>query len=53
MTAVMDLKADGTTLLTLANLCPFEEARDTVVNYGAAAGARMAWDRLPKPSARA
>ena len=39
-------EADGTTPLTLTNPCVSKEARDAMVNYGAAAGAKMAWDRL-------
>ncbi len=47
LTATVDLKEmDGTTLLTLTNLCASKEARDAMVNYGAAAGAKVAWDRL-------
>lgn len=54
VTATVDLKeADGTTLLTLTNLCASKEARDAMVNYGAAAGAKMAWDRLAELLARA
>lgn len=46
-------EADGTTLLTLTNLCVSKEARDAMVNYGAAAGAKMVWDRLAELLARA
>lgn len=37
---------DGETRLTLTNLCPSKEARDAMLKYGAAAGAKVAWDRL-------
>jgi hypothetical protein len=46
-------EADGTTLLTLTNPCVSKEARHPMVNYGAAAGANMAWDRLAELLARA
>ena len=46
-------EADGTTLLILTNLCVSKEARDAMVNYGAAAGAKMAWDRLAELLAEA
>ncbi len=47
LTATVDLKeTGGTTFLTLTNLCASKEARDAMVGYGAAAGARVAWDRL-------
>lgn len=47
LTARIDLKeTEGSTVLTLTNLCPSKEARDAMVNYGAAAGAKVAWDRL-------
>src|SRR3989442_15138727 len=54
LTATVDLKeADGTTLLILTNLCVSKEARDAMVNSGAAAGAKMAWDRLAELLAEA
>ena len=34
------------THLVLTNLCPSKEARDAMVQYGAAAGAKAAWDCL-------
>ncbi|MCA1812047.1 MAG: SRPBCC domain-containing protein [Halobacteriales archaeon] len=37
---------DGKTHLTLTNLCGSKEERDGMVQYGAEAGARVAWDRL-------
>jgi uncharacterized protein YndB with AHSA1/START domain len=47
LTAAVDLhEADGTTRLTLTNTLPTKEARDAMLNYGAAAGARMTWERL-------
>lgn len=47
VTASVDLKEeDGATRLTLTNLCASKEARDAMIRYGAAAGAKMAWDRL-------
>lgn len=47
LTATVDLKeSGGVTRLTLTNLCPTKEVRDAMVNYGAAAGAKVAWDRL-------
>ena len=47
LTATVDLKeAGGTTLLTLTNLCGSKEARDAMIGYGAAAGAKAAWDGL-------
>lgn len=47
LTAAVDLKeTDGTTRLTLTNLCASKEARDAMLGYGAAAGAKVAWDRL-------
>lgn len=39
-------EADGVTRLTLTNLCASKEARDAMLQYGAAAGAKVAWDRL-------
>jgi uncharacterized protein YndB with AHSA1/START domain len=39
-------ESDGATHLTLTNLCGTKEQRDAMVNYGAAAGAKAAWDRL-------
>ena len=46
-------EADGTTLLTLTNPCVSKEAHDPMVNYGAASGANMAWERLAELPARA
>lgn len=37
---------DGVTRLVLTNLCPSKEARDAMVRYGAAAGAKAAWTQL-------
>ncbi|MEA3198948.1 MAG: hypothetical protein QOE90_376 [Thermoplasmata archaeon] len=37
---------DGVTRLTLTNLCASKEARDAMLQYGAAAGAKVVWDRL-------
>lgn len=37
---------DGVTQLTLTNLCTSKEARDTLLKYGAAAGAKAAWSGL-------
>lgn len=34
--------------MTLTNLCVSKEARDAMLNYGAAVGAKVAWDRLAK-----
>jgi hypothetical protein len=54
VTYAVDLKeADGTTPLTLTNPCVSKEARDPMANYGAAAGANIAWDRLAELLARA
>lgn len=45
--ATVDLtEEDGVTHLVLTNLCPSKEARDAMVQYGAAAGAKAAWDQL-------
>ena len=50
----MDLKeADGTTLLTLTNLCFSKEAPDAMVNYAAAAGVKIVWDGLAELLVRA
>ncbi len=47
LTATVELaEANGVTRLTLTNLCASKEARDAMVQYGAAAGAKAAWDRL-------
>jgi len=47
LTATIDLEeVHGTTRLKLTNLCASQEARDAMVKYGAAAGARAAWTRL-------
>lgn len=45
-TVELEEAGDGTTKLTLMNLCATKEQRDTIVRYGAAGGARAAWDRL-------
>ena len=37
---------DGLTRLTLTNLCSSKEARDGMLGYGAAVGAKAAWDQL-------
>lgn len=37
---------DGVTHLVLTNLCVSKEARDAMLGYGAAAGAKAAWDQL-------
>ncbi len=45
--ATVDLtERDGVTRLVLTNLCPSKEARDAMLQYGAAAGAKAAWDQL-------
>lgn len=47
LTAKVDLKeSDGTTRLTLTNELASKEARDAMLTYGAAAGARVTWERL-------
>lgn len=47
ITATVDLtESQGKTLLRLTNLCVSKEARDAMLKYGAAAGAKAAWDRL-------
>lgn len=47
ITATVDLKeSQGKTSLTLTNRCVSKEARDAMLKYGAAAGAKVAWDRL-------
>ena len=47
VTTTVDLRAAGAgTLLTLTNRCSSKEAREAMVKYGAAIGAKMAWDRL-------
>jgi uncharacterized protein YndB with AHSA1/START domain len=54
VTATVELReADGVTHLTLTNLCASKEARDNMVQYGAAAGAKAAWDRLGELLAKA
>jgi len=54
LTATVELKeSGGTTQLTLTNLCQSKEARDAMLQYGAAAGAKVAWDRLAELLARA
>ncbi len=53
LTATVDLQeASGATRLTLTNLCASKEARDAMVGYGAAAGAKVAWDGLAELLAR-
>jgi uncharacterized protein YndB with AHSA1/START domain len=39
-------EAAGKTTLRLTNRCASKEHRDTMLKYGAEAGARVAWDRL-------
>jgi uncharacterized protein YndB with AHSA1/START domain len=47
LTATVELtEANGTTMLTLTNQCASKEIRDAMVQYGAEAGARAAWNRL-------
>jgi len=47
LTATVELEErNGATHLTLTNLCASKEVRDGMVQYGAAAGAKSAWDRL-------
>lgn len=47
ITATVELReTDGATHSTLTNLRGTKEQRDAMVNYGAAAGAKSAWDRL-------
>ncbi|HEV8359398.1 MAG TPA: SRPBCC domain-containing protein [Candidatus Thermoplasmatota archaeon] len=47
ITATVELReTDGATHVTLTNLCGTKEQRDAMLNYGAAAGAKAAWDRL-------
>lgn len=43
---------DGVTHLVLTNLCPSKEARDAMLQYGAAAGAKAAWKKLEEMLAR-
>jgi uncharacterized protein YndB with AHSA1/START domain len=53
VTATMDLKeSQGQTLLRLTNLCVSKEARDSMLKYGAEAGAKAAWSRLAELLAR-
>ena len=53
LTATVDLQeTGGTTRLTLTNLCASKAARETLVSYGAAAGAKVAWDGLAELLAR-
>lgn len=53
VTATVELRETaGTTTLTLTNLCLSKEVRDAMVRYGAAAGAKAAWDRLAELLAR-
>jgi uncharacterized protein YndB with AHSA1/START domain/catechol 2,3-dioxygenase-like lactoylglutathione lyase family enzyme len=48
LTATVELSetGDGSTVLTLTNLCASKEVRDSMVQFGAAAGAKAAWDQL-------
>jgi uncharacterized protein YndB with AHSA1/START domain len=47
ITANVELKeSHGETAMTLTNLCVSKEVRDAMVQYGAAAGAKAAWNRL-------
>ncbi len=47
LTASVDLKeTGGATHLRLTNLCATKEERDAMLQYGAAAGAKAAWDGL-------
>jgi len=47
LTATVELdERNGVTHLKLTNLCASKEVRDGMVQYGAAAGAKTAWDRL-------
>ncbi len=53
VTATIELReADGTTQLSLTNLCASKEACEAMVKYGAAVGAKRAWDRLAELLAR-
>ncbi len=54
LTATVDLReSGGTTVLTLTNRVASPEARDAMIRYGAAAGAKLAWDRLAEVLAEA
>jgi uncharacterized protein YndB with AHSA1/START domain len=45
--ATVDLaEKDGKTHLVLTNLCASKEVRDSMLGYGAAAGAKITWDLL-------
>jgi len=45
--ATIDLKeSNGETHMALTNLCVSKEAREAMLQYGAAAGAKAAWTRL-------
>jgi len=47
LTATVELaESGGRTHLTLTNTCASKEVRDGLLRYGAAAGAKTAWDRL-------
>lgn len=47
LTATVELEESaGMTHLTLTNRCVSKEARDAMVRFGAAAGAKMSWDLL-------
>lgn len=47
--ATIDLtETDGVTHLVLTNLCASKEIRDAMVRYGAAPGAKAAWDQLAR-----
>lgn len=53
VTATIELRAaDGTTQLSSANLCASKQTYEARVKYGAAAGARRAWDQLAEFLAR-
>lgn len=56
MATVELAEANGTTTLTLTSLCASKAVRDSMLQYGAAAGAKHAWDRLAEvlaPAAKA
>ncbi len=54
LTATVDLhETEGATRLTLTNLCASKAARDAMLSYGAAAGAKVAWDGLAELLGRA
>jgi uncharacterized protein YndB with AHSA1/START domain/catechol 2,3-dioxygenase-like lactoylglutathione lyase family enzyme len=58
ITATVELaERDGVTTLTLTSRCASKEIRDSMLQYGAASGAKAAWDRLAEalaaPAAKA